>query len=124
MLYCIVIGVCRLWREIFGLIDNSYMIGVECFVSILSSNFVFLITEMTIIRYLYIIVWKRVKEIDDEFWACFLNIVTTFYSSWMTMIEHTPARVCTYVLKIMTSGLTESVESIRYRTLILWHEKV
>ena len=31
MLYCIVIGVCRLWREIFGLINFSYIIWVELF---------------------------------------------------------------------------------------------
>ena len=122
MLYCIIIGICRLWREIFGLIDFSYIIWVECSVSVFSSNFVFLISEMTIIRYFYIVVWKRVKEIDDEFWACFLNIATTFYSCWMTIMEHIPARVCTYVLKIVTSGLTESVESIRYIAFILGTE--
>ena len=113
IMYCIVIGICRLWREIFGLIDFSFMVWVECFVNILCINFVFLFSEMTILQYLYIVVWKRVKEIDDEFWAFFLNIVTVHWSFWITLFEHVPARMYTYVLKILTANISESLDGIR-----------
>ena len=119
ILYCVVVGLCRFWRELFGLIDFSFMIWVECFVNIFSINFVFLFTEMTIIQYLHIVVWKRVKEIDDEFWSFLLNIATTSWSLWITLCEHIPSRMYTYVLKIMTADIPESLDSIRYITFIL-----
>ena len=80
IIFSTLIGLVRVWREIFGLIDFEIMIRIEWLSYIAGLNFLFLFNEMTVIQVMYIFVWIRYKEINDEFWEFYLSIKKTCIS--------------------------------------------
>ena len=113
MLLCILTGFCRAWGVIIGLISSDVMFWIECFGYILCNNGMLFANEMTILRYLHIIVWKRVKEQDDEFVAAFLSATPVFISVWQCLCEHTPPEVRMNLFKLSMEVPLELVEQNR-----------
>ena len=103
-----VIGLVKLSREVFGLIDFSVMIWFECFLSMGIYNIMLLFIEIAVIQFMYIVVWKRMKQINDEFWSFYLNITTSCLSFWLVLFDHSPPRLYTYMAKMNTENLEES----------------
>ena len=113
IIFSTILGLVRVWREIFGLIDFEIMIRIEWLSYIAGLNFLFLFNEMTVIQVMYIVVWKRVKEINDEFWAFFLSLTTTCISCWITTVEHISNRIYIFPLKLHTANLSEPFDEFR-----------
>ena len=113
IIFSTILGLVRVWRESFGLIDLNIMIWIECFSYIAALNFLLLFNEMTVIQVMYIVVWKRVKEINDEFWAFFLSLTTTCFSCWITTVEHISNRIYIFPLKLHTANLSEPFDEFR-----------
>ena len=113
IIFSTILGLVRVWREIFGLIDFEIMIRIEWLSYIAGLNFLFLFNEMTVIQVMYIVVWKRVKEINDEFWAFFLSLTTTCISCCITTVEHISNRIYIFPLKLHTANLSEPFDEFR-----------
>ena len=64
------------------------MIVIERIAYASMSNIVLLMDEMTILKYLHIIVWKRVKGLNDGFFAVFLGLTTLLTSLTITTVDH------------------------------------
>ena len=105
-----VVGLVKLSREIFGLIDFSVMIWFECFLSMGIYNIMLFFIEIAVIQFMYIVVWKRMKQINDEFWSFYLNITTTFLSTWLVLFDHSPPRLYSYVAKMITENWDKSFQ--------------
>ena len=114
-------GMARLWREIFGLIDFDVMIWVECFYCMCGCNAIFFFAEMSVLQTLYIVVWKRVKAINDDFFALFLVITTNVISFWVVLVDHTPHRMIVPNLMMHTANLEEPLDAVRYLIFSLSH---
>ena len=106
----LVVGFQKLSREIFGLIDFSVMIWFECLLSIGVYNTVLFFIEIVVIQFMYIVVWKRMKQINDEFWSFYLNITTSCLSFWLVLFDHLPPRLYSYMAKMNTANLEESTK--------------
>ena len=104
IIFNIVIGGSKICREVFGLLNFNIMILIEYIGYISASNIILYSNEMTIIKYLHIIVWKRVKGINDEFWAFFLSAVTLSWSTWQCIQEHIPNEMSMYLFKISSAN--------------------
>ena len=113
IIFSTILGLVRVWRELFGLIDLHSMIWIECFSYIAALNFLLFFNEMTVIQVMYIVIWKRVKEINDEFWAVFLSITTTCFSCWITTAEHISNELYLFPLKLHTANLNEPFDEFR-----------
>ena len=113
ILFSLLLGSCKVWRMLFGLISSDVMIWIEGFGYIFINNFILFINEITIFRYLHIIVWKRVRGLDDRFWAFFLSAATIGWSCWQCVIEHTPLEVRMHVFKMSMDILPGSKEGKR-----------
>ena len=113
IIFSTILGLVRVWRELFGLIDLHSMIWIECFSYIAALNFLLFFNEMTVIQVMYIVIWKRVKEINDEFWAVFLGITTTCFSCWITTAEHISNKLYLFPLKLHTANLSEPFDEFR-----------
>ena len=113
IIFTITIGLVRSWREIFGLIDFDVMIWIECFAYTALLNCILIFDQMAIIQFMYIILWKRVKGIDDEFWALFLGLSTASVSFWMSILEHLPDKLYMIPIKLNTANLNETLDDIR-----------
>ena len=109
----LMLGVCRVWRAIFGLIDFDVMVWIESIASIFCANFILFWDQMAIIQFLYIVVWKRFRALDDEFWAFFLFLLTLCWTCSLSIIEHIPNQLTTYAFKMNTADLPELFEHIR-----------
>ena len=113
IMFMLLVGIVRFWREIFGMIDLSVMIWIECFACMFGYNFMMILSEMSIIQFLYIVVWKRIKRIDDEFWAACISLMTTGVCFWLSFAVHITQPMQLYRLKIHTSNLSEKYEDLR-----------
>ena len=81
-------GTLRVLRDIFGLLPSQKLTWVFCIAqSIGLSSFLFT-TELTIFRYLYIVMWKGVRQINDDFWAKFLALSTYSISLYSCIVAH------------------------------------
>ena len=104
IIFNIVVGGSKICREVFGLLNFNIMILIEYIGYISVSNTILYSNEMTIIKYLHIIVWKRVKGINDEFWAFFLSAVTLSWSTWQCIQEHIPNQMKMHLFKISSAN--------------------
>ena len=109
-----ILGFVRVVREIVGLIDFNFMFWTECLFCMCVCNTILFFTEMSVFQFLYIVVWKRVKGLNDEFWAAFLIGTTYAVSFWVVLIDHISQRMITTNLLVHTANLKESIEEIRY----------
>ena len=107
-------GIVIILRELFGLINFDIMIWIECLFCMFFCNALLFFTEMSVLHLLYIVVWKRVKVINDEFWACFLSTATSLMSFWVVLVDHIPQRMYIPYLMVHTANSKESFEEIRY----------
>ena len=109
-----IFGIVKTLREIFGLIDFNVMIWIECLFCMFFCNALLFFAEMSVLHLLYIVVWKRVKAMNDELWACFLAITTNLVSFWVVLVDHISRKMFVGVLMVHTSNSNESFDEIRY----------
>ena len=74
--YCVLSGTFRVIRDVCGLLDYRMMVWINSFTLIFKLSGVFFYTEMTICRFLFIVVWKRIKVMDDDFFMRVLGLST------------------------------------------------
>ena len=74
----------RLVRGTVGLLEDDNILLIIMFSQVLLMSTLFFSTEVTILRFLYIVVWRRMKTINDDFWNVVLMIstyaISVFYS--------------------------------------------
>ena len=61
-------SIIRIIRDNVGLLSHSLAESITLISVVVWISATFFITEMVIFRFLYIVVWRRMKEINDEFW--------------------------------------------------------
>ena len=61
-------SIIRIIRDNVGLLSHSLAESITIISVVVWISATFFITEMVIFRFLYIVVWRRMKEINDEFW--------------------------------------------------------
>ena len=84
-IFGIMVGVSRIVRECYGLVDSRlglFMTVARMIVRIASYNFFFC---LTIWRYLFIVVWKRMRGIQDNFFSIFISLSIYAFSVWVTI---------------------------------------
>ena len=106
-------GVCRVWRALFGLIDVQIVTWIDFIGQVFLGSVTFFFNEMTILRYLYIVVWKRVRGFDDRFWTLFLCILTYSWTFCLAVINKHHSEVNLVPLKLVTANLDEAFSTIR-----------
>ena len=107
------LGVCRVWRELFGLIDVQIMTWIDWVDQICLVGVTLFVNEMTILRYLYIVVWKRVRGLDDRFWTLFLSILTYSWAFCLAIINKHFSEVSLLPLRLNTANLNQDFPKIR-----------
>ena len=89
-------GILRIVRDCYGLLPFGIMLWDNFFVSFLRANTLLFYIELSFSRYLYIVIWKRLRAINDDFWSAFLVLSTIMVSfavaSYSLMAEEDPNR--------------------------------
>ena len=107
------VGSCRVWRELFGLIDVQAMTWIEGVGQILLTSVLFFVNEMTILRFLYIVVWKHVVVFDDRFWTLFLTLVTYSWALCLTILNKCVSQLSLILFKVNASISIKDMEDLR-----------
>ena len=75
-------SILRILRDSLGLLNTHFITPVALFSAGIWISSTLFITELTVSRFLYIVIWKRLKEINDDFWNCIAllsNILIAVY---------------------------------------------
>ena len=75
----------RILRDILGLLPTPITTWAFFVYKTISVSTILFATELTIFRFLYIVIWKRMKTINDEFWIRVLAMSTYFISSYVCL---------------------------------------
>ena len=86
IVYAIFKGILRIVRDINGLYDYDLALWFDFVCRTLKLNICLLYNQLTIIRFLYILVWKRMRVINDDLWTAFLRRTTFLVSGFTTTI--------------------------------------
>jgi hypothetical protein len=80
-------GILRVTRDILGLLDFPYVVIV---ILLLQRTFKFALfifyTLLTVTRYLFIVVWKRMRGVEDKFWCAYLTTSTYLISLFIVCV--------------------------------------
>ena len=75
----------RILRDILGLLPTPITTWAFFVYKTISVSTILFATELTIFRFLYIVIWKRMKTINDEFWIRVLAMSTYFIASYVCL---------------------------------------
>ena len=85
-LHSVIYSILRILRDIFGLLPSGLVTPVILFLQELRFSGVLFATELACFRFLYIVIWKRMKVINDEFWMRVLSMSTHLICTYMCLI--------------------------------------
>ena len=88
-IFGIMIGVSRIVRDCYGLVDSRLGLFIRVArmnVKIACYMFFFC---LTIWRYLFIVVWKRMRGVQDNFFSTFISLSIYAFSAWFTVAKLT-----------------------------------
>ena len=118
ILFTCLLGGCKIWRQAVGLIQFDTMKILERVGYVMLANIILLTDQMTILKYLHIVVWKRVKGLNDGFLAYFCGFTTLLLSLTITLVDHLPfamqkRTMHLFQFKMMTGNSPYSFDQIQ-----------
>ena len=75
-------GISRVARDVVGPFSYNTALFFRTSASFFKLAAYFYYNTLTICRFLFIVVWKRMKGIQDKFWAYFLGLLAYVLSFW------------------------------------------
>ena len=75
-IYCAMAGIIRIIRDLHGLLDYNLMVWVTLVGRCMKVSGILFYDQLTITRFLYIVVWKRIREINDPLLIWILGLTT------------------------------------------------
>ena len=132
-LQSIIWSILRILRDTLGVLPSHLTTPILAISHNLSMSSLLFVTELTTIRYLYIVVWKRMKEINDEFWGFVLMVsthtISTFFVLSTSLVGSHGYEMATIIDvtteseqegsidSIIISSIENSIEEARYSTI-------
>ena len=78
----------RIMRDIFGLLPTHITNIVALISNTVELSSLLFVTELTMFRFLYIVVWRRMKTIEDDFWNFVLTMSTFLVALFFSLSVH------------------------------------
>ena len=81
-------SILRIMRDNFGVLPSHITNNIGLISQTLRMSSLLFFTELTIFRFLYIVVWKRMKAIQDDFWDLVLTSSTFLMAMYFSLSLH------------------------------------
>ena len=81
-LWSILVGATRIARNVFGLLEIDVAMFVRLLTVFLRIAIYIFYNLLTISRFLFIVVWRRMRGVQDRFWMLFFIIATYSIAFW------------------------------------------
>ena len=82
----IIWGLLRILRDAFGLLHFPLVAWILFFHKSIQLSTILFSTALSIVRFLYIVIWKRMKPINDEFWMRVLAMSTYLIAFYVLLV--------------------------------------
>lgn len=82
-IWSILWGITRVVRDTCGLVDYNLALFFRLSSIFLRTSIYIFYNLLTISRFLFIVVWKRMRGVQDKFWMLFLTITAYLLSFWI-----------------------------------------
>ena len=76
------IGITRAIRDALGLFDYNLALISRLFLRFFTNSGYIFYNVLTIFRYLFIVVWKRMRGVQDKFWSYFICFSVWTFELW------------------------------------------
>ena len=88
-IFGVIIGVSRIVRDCYGLVDSRLGLFIRVArMNVEIASYLFFLC-LTIWRYLFIVVWKRMRGVQDNFFSTFISLSIYAFSAWVTIAKLT-----------------------------------
>ena len=88
-IFGVIIGVSRIVRDCYGLVDSRLGLFIRVArMNVKIASYLFFLC-LTIWRYLFIVVWKRMRGVQDNFFSTFISLSIYAFSAWVTIAKLT-----------------------------------
>ena len=81
----LMMGVSRIIRDGYGLVDSRLGMWLQFTRMVLSNAAYLYYFNLTIWRYLFIVVWKRMRGVQDEFFSTFTTLSIYVFCVWLAV---------------------------------------
>ena len=81
-------GLLRILRDALGLLPPLPITWLHFFTKSIAYSTILFTSELAMFRFLFIVVWKRMKAINDEFWMSVLAMSTYFIAFYTILIGY------------------------------------
>ena len=120
-LQSIIWSILRILRDTLGVLPSHMTTPILAIAHHLSLSSLLFVTELTTIRYMYIVVWKRMKAINDEFWGFVLMVsthtISTFFVLSISLVGSHGHEMETIIDVTTESQQEGSIEEARYSNI-------
>ena len=79
-------AILRIMRDVYGLLPVTLVAWIFVFTKSIQTSTLLFASELTIFRFLYIVIWKRMKSINDEFWMRVLARSTYLMALYIRLV--------------------------------------
>ena len=113
----IIWSILRILRDTIGLLPSHLVTPILAFSHNLSLSSLLFITEVTVLRFMFIVVWKRMKAINDEFWGamCFVSthMISMFFVFSVSLVGDHGYDMSTFI-DVTVRNTDETKKETRY----------
>lgn len=85
-IWSVLLGITKASRDIIGLLDHNTALFLQISARLFSNAAYIFYNILTIIRYLFIVVWKRMRGFQDKFWSSVFCISAYTLSFWFNIV--------------------------------------
>ena len=85
-IWSFLLGITKASRDIVGLLDYNTALFLQISARLFSNTAYIFYNVLTIIRYLFIVVWKRMRGFQDKFWSSFFCFSAYTLSVWFIIV--------------------------------------
>ena len=82
-------SILRIVRDVFGLLPPHIFRIVTFVPQICVMSTLLFVTELTVFRFLYVVVWRRMKTIEDDFFEVVLTLSTLLIAAFFILSKYT-----------------------------------
>ena len=86
VLWSLLLGIIRIARDVVGLLEMNVSLFLRISAQFFLNAIYIFYNALTIIRYLFIVVWKRMRGVQDKFWSWLFYLSAYSLSFWINTV--------------------------------------
>ena len=85
----VIAGLIRMIRDVGGLMDINLAMFIRLSAAFFKYTAYMLYNVLTLFRFLFIVIWKRMTGVHDKFWSYFISCSAYALSLWFIIVDVT-----------------------------------